>query len=439
MDDWKQFSLKKPLKAYSIFCGVLEYSEDILDELKSGDRHGFKKWKMHVNLDDIKSEKIIKGFNRYYYESFVNCIFPDFKNSDKQQFNSEFAHKTVRLSRKIEQTIPVTIPKGKSTHVYDIRFEYMDLFFFPRNIVFYCFKCDLTGFSFDEITLINSYLRNSGVTDDTRFLYDYLSFIESKDKSQDSSDALSFGNKLKVFSLVEHEEKIKRKDEKMLLYDLGVCAPIGSAAGNNQFFQPSREYFQELISENRISVFNNWSALTLFDTFTGLYQKGALNNFVWENGYFNLLYLQSLYVKHYLFKMNHLFHTEGANHQELEDDFYEFNKHYNPSHISYNFLPTVIFRKIRQSLAINDEIKLLKEGIERANQKDQEKRNKMINNVLTLIALLAIFSVIWDLSDWITRLVTGGPASYRIISGSLTFSVLLVLSIFVFKYYRKKS
>ncbi len=137
--------------------------------------------------------------------------------------------------------------------------------------------------------------------------------------------------------------------------------------------------------------------------------------------------------------MNHLFHTEGANHQELEDEFYEFNKHYNPSHISYNFLPTVIFRKIRQSLAINDEIKLLKEGIERANQKDQEKRNKMINNILTLIALLAIFSVIWDLSDWITRLVTGGPASYRIISGSLTFSVLLVLSIFVFKYYRKKS
>lgn len=440
--NWKQLASTKPCSAYSIFCGVLDYPESILEKLKSGnkeDRYGFDEWKIHVNPDNETSEDIIKGFNRFYYESFVHTIFPDPKSSDEQHFNSDFAEKTLRLSRKIDQTLPVTIRQGKLTHVFNIKFEYMDLFFFPREIVVYCFKCDLSGFSFDEITLINNYLRNSGVTEDTQFLYDSLSFLEPRDETGSNNNSLSFGNKMKVFSLVEHDEDITKEEENMLLYDLGICAPIGSASGVNPYFQPSKEYYQELIEKNRITVFDNWSALSLFDTFTGLFRKGALNNFIWENGYFNLLYLQSLYVKHYLFKINKIFYSKDANHQELEDEFFEFNKYYNPSHISYNFLPPVIFKKIRYSLAVSDELTLLKEGIERANKKVTEKRDKMINNILAFIGILAVFSVIWDMSGWVNELFSGNTTSYNILSGSLTVIVLLILGIFLFKNYRKKS
>ncbi len=432
--DWKDFATKKPLNAYSIFCGVLEYHESILKKIKSGERYGFDDWEIHVNPDNIDSEKIIKGFNRFYYESFVKTIFPD---SDKQNFNSDFAKKTFRLSRKIDKIVPLTIRQGKSEHVFNVKFEYLDLFFFPREIAFYCFKCDLSEFSYDEITLINSYLRNAGVTEDTEFLYDFLSFLEPSDDTSSNTNSLSFGNKLKVFLLVEHEEDMTGEEESMLLYDLGVCAPIGSASGTHSYFQPSEEYYRELITENRISVFNNWSALSLFDTFTGLFRKGALNNFVWENGYFNLLYLQSLYVKHYLFKINKIFHSKDAGHQELEDEFFEFNKYYNPSHISYNFLPSLIFNKIRDSLAISDELKQLTKGIKRASQKSKEKSDRVINKILTIIGILAVFSVIWDISEWINKLFSGSTASYNIMSGSLTLVVLFIFGIFFIRNYRK--
>jgi hypothetical protein len=219
---------------------------------------------------------------------------------------------------------------------------------------------------------------------------------------------------------------------------LGVCAPIGAAAGTNSFFSPSDEYLQELIENNRISVFKNWTALALFDTFTGLFKKGAFDNFGWEIGYFNLLYIQSLFVKNFLFKINREFYSKGSNQQALEDLFFNFNKTYNQSHISYNFLPPLLYHKIRFSLAVNDELSLMKDGIERANIKFKEKRDKLINDILTVIALLTIFSVIWDLSEWVNKLISVETFTYNLISGSLTGVVSLTLIIFLIRNYRRE-
>lgn len=437
--DWKSFALTKPYSAYSIFCGVLEYPENILDEFKSGNKHGFEDWKIHVNLKGKTSEDIIKGFKSFYYESFVDSIFPDIDNHDNQHSNLDFTKKTIRLSRKIDQEQKITIRQGEAVKDFKIKFEYLDLFFFPGEIVFYCFKCDLTGFTFDEITLINSHLRDSGVTEDTLFLYEHLSFLNTPKDNKSNTNFLSFGNKLKVFLIVELDENLTEEEQvNMLLYDLGTCNRIGSAKGVYPDYKPSKEYYQELIEKNRISVYNNWTALSLFDTFTGLFQKGALNYFNWENGYFNLLYLHSLYVKNYLFKINRTFFNKGIDQQRLEDQFFEFNKYYNPSHISYNFLPPIIFKKIRYSLAINDELALLKERIERATLKYKEKRDKMINDMLKVIALLAVFSVIWDVSEWVNKLFSGSTFSYNLLSGSLTAIVLLTIGVFLIRNYKKR-
>jgi hypothetical protein len=251
-------------------------------------------------------------------------------------------------------------------------------------------------------------------------------------KDEEVSKVL-FGNKLKVFSMVEIDQDLSMEEEEMLLYDLGICAPVGSASGLDPFFQPSEGYFNELIAENKISVFDNWSALALVDTFTGLFRKGVLDNFMWENGYFNLLYLQSLYVKNYLFKTNRAFFKEDADHQEVEDELFKFNKYYNLSHISYNFLPALIYKYIRKSQSIEEELQDLKEGIERWNQKAKEKRDKMINDVLTVIALLAVFSLVWDLSDWLSRLFSGGTGFYMVTSGTLTSIVTIVLVLFLLR------
>jgi hypothetical protein len=437
--DWNQLASSKPITAYSIFCGVLEYPENVLKEIKSGNKYGFKDWEIHENPYHQSSEEIIRNFKDYYYESFVDTVFPHFKSSDKQQLNSDFAKQTYRLSLKIDQQHPIQIKKKETATNYNVYFEYLDLFFFPDGVVYYCFKCDFSSFSFDEITLLNNHIRNADKLEDMDFLKTHLSFLQTTAIASKNTDIQSFGNKLKVFSVIEYNAQLTKEEENMLLYDIGACVPIGSASGEKPYFQPSEDYFNDLIENNKISVFNNWSALTLFDTFTGLFQKGALYNFNWENGYFNLIYLQSLYVKNHLFKVNKAFYATGAKHQQLDDDLFEFNKYYNPSHISFNFLPSIIFNKIRYSLAIDNELNLLKEGIERANRKSKEKRDKTINNILRIIALLAVFSVIWDVSEWLNKIFSGGTTSYNIISGSLTVIVLLIFGIFLLKNYRKKS
>ncbi len=106
MNDWKEIASAKPVQAYSIFCGVLEYDEDIFDEIKSGNTYGFNKWEPHVNPNDIDPGEILKNFNRYYYESFVNCIFPGKMNKGRPLYDKEYAEKTIRLSHRIDERFP---------------------------------------------------------------------------------------------------------------------------------------------------------------------------------------------------------------------------------------------------------------------------------------------------------------------------------------------
>lgn len=432
---FSEIAQTKPTSAYTIFCGVKEYDESILDTIENNS-YDFKKWEIHDNPFNEPSEQVIRNFNNFYYESFINSIFPDFKNSDKRYFDSDRASKTKRFTKRIDKNF--TIERSKNEK-YSVRIEYLDLFIFPENIAIYSFKCILTDHTFDQITFLNNYIRNQGLTGTLQFLADELRVLDSERPEDDLQTlGISFGNKLKTYSIIEHDLELPKENEFQLLYDLATCSPIGSGSGENKFFQPSEDYIASLKENNRISIFDNWTALGLFDTFTALFQSGALNKFVWENAYFNLIFLHSIYVKHYLFRINKKFFLEGSNKRKLEDDFYNFDKYFNIKQISFNFLPQIIYNKVRKGFEIDDELEQLKSSIERANSKEKGARDKKINDVLTVIALLTVFSIIWDVSEWINKLFFGDDKSYNILSGSLTGAVLIILVLFLFKNYKKK-
>jgi len=98
------------------------------------------------------------------------------------------------------------------------------------------------------------------------------------------------GNKLKLFQIVEIESsKLTEKEQDELLFELGTLAHIDSYNGNS-FTSPSQEYFDKIMKHNKISVFNNWKGLSLFDTFTVLSyptHQYLLDN--WANYYFGQL------------------------------------------------------------------------------------------------------------------------------------------------------
>jgi len=424
---------QKCSKALTIFCGVCDYDEHSFKLIKDGKHGGFTSWKFHVNPKNFKNNDILMDFNKFYYGSFISSIFPEFVTESNEYSSQPYSNHLIRLtqSKNIDQSI--SLKKGNKQIERIIRIEYLDLFLFPGNIAFYCFKCKVDRYSYDDITLINNYIRDYGHREFS-FIKEDLKIL----KQNESERMLVFGNKLKLFTLVELDQELSDEQESNLLYDIATCSPIGSATGDVSFMKPSSKYLEILNKNNVLSVFDNWKGMCLFDSFTVLFRKGVLNNFVWENAYFNLIFLDSIYIKHYLFSINKKFYLDDLNKQKLEDEFYEFDKYFNFKQISFNFLPQIIYDKVRFGLDIEDELTQLQTSIERANKIEKSRRDKKINDVLTIIALLTVFSIIWDVSEWIDKLFFNTTQSYNIISVSLTAIVLLLLSVVILKNFKKK-
>jgi hypothetical protein len=430
--DGKPLSQQQCSRAFTIFCGVCEYDEQSLKALREGQTGDFKPWKFHINDKNLSEEDILRGFNTIYYESFISSIFPDYSRTEKKYFNEAFASHTLRLTKSIDREYDLKLRQKGEEVVKKIKVDYLDLYLFPGNIAFYCCKCDFSGYTYDDITLLEGHIRNHAF-EELSFISESLSILKKEAHEQ----WLIFGNKLKSFTMVELAQDLDPEKERNLLYDLATSSPVGSAAGEVPWFQPTGEYLDELWEKNAVNVFDNWKGMCLFDSFTGLFRQGALNPFVWENAYFNLIFLHSIYLKHYLFRINKKFYLEDSNKQKLEDEFYEFDKYFNLKQISFNFLPQIIYGKIRYGLDIEDELTQLQTSIERANNVEKSRRDKSINNVLTIIALLTVFSIIWDLSEWFNKIFFNSDRSYVTISVSLTIGVSVLLLVFLLKNYWK--
>jgi len=381
----------KPSSAYSIFCGIIKTKNDAIAKISGISE--LQKWQTHIfqdesfntsyNDDSLKSShESIKDLSGLYYSSFINCLFPNEQHLN--QFSPHINSFTLRINA------PIFVNKRS------IIVDYLDLFFFPENHLIYCFKCDLTNYTYDEIVQINDNVRQMDI-EKIGFLFELLKKISI-------SDCYNIGNKLKLFSLVEHDLDFSDVySAQNLLFELSTCSPIGTSIGkgSSPSLKPSQLYFDHIMNHNIVSVFENWSALCLFDTFTVLH-KGEVYKYNWEFRYFRLLYIHSLFIKSYLGEINKEFYLEKKP-RNLEEVFHQFNKHFNLKQISYNFLPQLIYEKIRYGLNIEHELTDIRLLIELDYKKNQEQkqeqeaeREKRTNRALFVVAILAVFTAVWD-------------------------------------------
>jgi hypothetical protein len=97
--------------------------------------------------------------------------------------------------------------------------------------------------------------------------------------------------------------------------------------------------------------------------------------------------------------------------KNLEEEFHEFDQHYNFKQISYNFLPQIIYEKIRQGLNVEQEMNDIRSAIAKDHQKRREHREieegrneKRMNYVLFIIALLTVIEAVYHGSEWVHNL-----------------------------------
>lgn len=207
------------------------------------------------------------------------------------------------------------------------------------------------------------------------------------------------GSKYKLYMILDIPELKEKEEMKSLLFDVGTLSRIGSAIGNN-YDSMDTDYVNHLTNKNSISIFNNWEGLALLDTYSVVGNKILDTN--WKKDTYSTIYhgiyLYCLFLKYHLFKYN--FEIADLD-EDRRSNFQDFLSKYYFNYISYNFLPTEIFNKIKTALDIENELKLLNEKIVSVGQKIQEEQQDRTNKILGIVTVLTSVSSVQPVYEYL--------------------------------------
>lgn len=383
-----------------------------------------------------------------YYESFIDSLI-----SVKGRHLSSPYNKTAHYILDVNKECKLRHNK-LSKGVWPFTVLRLHLFFFPYGICLFAIEIkdeeasdanDLT-FAHNCLREVNSYMMLVEKTDDSNNKYkkwdlsldapEYLKAIEplielcSKSGIYENkySGLTLTGNKLKAFQII-----LSDNIEYDFLYELGTLSDIGCVKCHDSNNSPSDEYYNKLIKENTISVFRNWKALALFDTFTVLLNSDSKSadrvSFPWKNFYFRLIYIHSLYQKTMLFIVNKRFRSGEQSKEcrnllhdmKIQEHWYAF------SNISYNFLPQILYKAIDFGLEIDKERESLRKYIEQESERQDQQNERRIGKLVFYITIITILSALNDGSTLIRELlnVCQGSTSHIIISVVLLLLILI--------------
>ena len=246
------------------------------------------------------------------------------------------------------------------------------------------------------------------------------------------------GSKFKVFAVYDIDESAAgdNYNRKELLFELGTNAPLGTIF-NQGFLAPSEQYFNKIMDENCFSAFKNYDMLALMDSFTvvgaGNYRKLKQGDFFpfnnWSKTYF-ALYIYNLYIRYSLFRFNANYLKDPV---KYRGQFEEFLNYYNLKHISFNFLPNIIFERMRHAMGVEDEIEQFEKRLKNLAQSIQEQQEKRQAFLLTLISGISSLQAI----DTIVPAIVGLHVKSGIPLGSfifLTSLLLVIVGIFLVRF-----
>ena len=184
--------------------------------------------------------------------------------------------------------------------------------------------------------------------------------------------------------------------------------------------------------KDTISVFNNWDALALFDSYT-IVGKNLLTSPVAQKSYTDTyfrIYILNLYVKFNLFRFKAELHLSPL---RVRSQFENFINTYNLSQISFNFLPNLIYHVQRKALLIDNELEKFNERINRISNGIQEQQQKRTNALLSFVTIVASAGSIIPIYNNLekVKLFLNWPTNiFYLIIGVLA----LIFSFFLFKY-----
>lgn len=187
-----------------------------------------------------------------------------------------------------------------------------------------------------------------------------------------------------------------------LLYDVGTMSGVGASNDDKHPFSPSSHYFDNIMTNNVVDCFGNWRALALVDSFCVLMLPNADKyqyERMWGDYYFNYMYVNVIYIKSFMLDMNDRY-TNYKPSSQIVKEFRLFDRTFNFYHVSYNFLPRIIYTYMRRGLELDDELASVQRQIEtyyEQREHDSDKKTNRFLLLLTILSAIALANDIWEL------------------------------------------
>jgi len=363
-------------------------------------------YKRDVGPTDDASKKFLKDI---LYPDFRNLMFSDAKDKNH-----------VRYVTQINTTVTIKDFDSKSLQVYTVKVVQCEIYLFRGHVGLFSLKIEFQdGLNLNDIRnhLFNLRLFDvmctNGQTWHDWISKNYLTGISLRSTATEMVEADEYsGSKFKLFSAIQlnpaDASQITTQDRQELLYDIGTVSQIGSAKGGKHF-SPDLAYYASVM-ENRVAAYQNWEAICFFDSFSCIGSSFLLDrdgnvNPTWDQTYFRI-YLFRLFFKYNLYRYNSLIaRSDSDKLVKYRDQFEDFLNNYNISHISFNFLPNLIFDKTGIALDLKAEIEMFRERIKNLSTAIQEKKQAKTNFLLQLVTGLSGLSVVSDLPSIIDQIL----------------------------------
>lgn len=390
-------------KAY--FCGYFSTTKSDFEKHLEGDAF----W-----TPCIHSPEKIDEWKGYYFPEFVDLC----------------ANKVKTYVHVYDQEIQV---KMRDESVRKAVLTDLKVYLYPFGIVMYSI-----GLRQDDAMLADTFpvflsLRMAvSVIADSDFERLAVSPLAKLCKAAGASRLMESGNKFKLFRIVTADsDPVEAQKFDELLFSAGTMAMYDET--DSRSF--TRNYFDQIMSKGRLSVFKNWSALSLLDTFTILaFRPNPYAAGFWESDYFGKMYLYSLFRKFFLFRLNDRLRTEPACVSRLKDELEVFNGEYSFPMLSYNFLPELLVNSMEAGLDVEYEKEKIGQMVTHEKERKEAETGERMNLFLGAISVLTLFSAIWDFACLMDGMfvfgesigtVTGFRACTMLIVGIICLVVLL--------------
>lgn len=383
----KENSLDETMKlshSVSVFSGVVTTCADVVKRLRN--TAGIEE----LTIEKLREEASRQTLKTLFYDGLIESRYPLVK-SDKTAHFRQFHNAEVELRN------------GAMVKVLHIDYRVMS----PTMMIF-SLTVDNSGLSLGEISKRNFDIRRVNLYDGGarvvpvsprfRALFETAMSVSADcDDLADMARSLFAGNKMYNYLLVRLPEELDHCFSPDLLYELSAELPIGVIKTPDSPLCPNLDYKDTILKENSIACFNNWQGLVLNDT-TCVLMKSTVTHgqyLNWLVDYFEFIYINVFYINAYLVDINKRYQSSKIT-EDLEREYLEFDRAYNFHNISYNFLPQLIYERLRIGFEINAELMQLKDKISQYSNKEERKDEKRVNLILTILTALTVVSLIND-------------------------------------------